>query len=60
VQSVLSRFPGAEIVAVRQPEPEAMPAPVAVDDDEPPPEMPIDGSEGEAAFGAHGRLKDDL
>jgi len=52
VQTVLARFPGAQIVAVRQPDREAA-APVAVaDDDEPPPEPPVydDGS----AFGARG------
>jgi DNA polymerase III subunit gamma/tau len=57
VQSVLARFPGAEIVAVRQPEAEALsaPIPVAVDDDEPPPEMPIDYyGDSEPGFGADG------
>ena len=54
VQSVLARFPGAEIVAVRRSEPEAPPPVAAVDDDEPPPEMPVD--DGESVFGrAHGR-----
>ena len=56
VQRVLARFPGAEIVAVRRPEPEPAPQVAAVDDDEPPPEMPID--EGGSAFGAHGRPDD--
>ena len=56
VQRVLARFPGAEIVAVRQPEPEPAPPVAAVDDDEPPPEMPID--DGGSAFGAHGRPDD--
>jgi DNA polymerase III subunit gamma/tau len=56
VQRVLTRFPGAEIVAVRQPEPEPAPPVAAVDDDELPPEMPID--DGGSAFGAHGRLDD--
>jgi DNA polymerase-3 subunit gamma/tau len=56
VQSVLSRFPGAQIVAVRQPEPEP-PAPVAaIDDDEPPTEVPAEYDE--SAFGAHGRPDD--
>jgi DNA polymerase III subunit gamma/tau len=56
VQSVLARFPGAEIVAVRQPEAEAPPPlPMAADDDELPPEMPIDYyGEGEPGFGADG------
>jgi DNA polymerase-3 subunit gamma/tau len=53
VQRVLARFPGAEIVAVRQPEPEPALPVVAVDDDEPSSEMPID--DGSSAFGAHGR-----
>ncbi len=44
VQSVLSRFPGAEIVAVRQPEPDPVPPPRAFDDDEPP-DMPVEGDE---------------
>jgi DNA polymerase-3 subunit gamma/tau len=56
VQRVLARFPGAEIVAVRQPEPEHAPPVAAVDDDELPPEMPID--DGGSAFGAHGRPDD--
>jgi DNA polymerase-3 subunit gamma/tau len=56
VQRVLARFPGAEIVAVRRPEPDTKPAVLAVDDDEPPPEMPIDGDE--SAFGMHGRPDD--
>jgi DNA polymerase-3 subunit gamma/tau len=56
VQRVLARFPGAEIVAVRQPEPEPA-APVGTtDDDELPPEMPID--DGSSAFGAHGQPDD--
>ena len=56
VQNVLARFPGAQIVAVRQPEAEAPPPVVAVDDDEPPPEMPAEYDE--SAFGAHGRPDD--
>jgi len=56
VQRVLARFPGAEIVAVRRPEPEAPPPVVAVDGDELPPEMPID--DGWSAFGVHGRPDD--
>jgi DNA polymerase-3 subunit gamma/tau len=56
VQRVLARFPGAEIVAVRQPEPEPAPPVAAIDDDELPPEMPID--DGSSAFGAHGRSDD--
>jgi len=56
VQSVLARFPGAQIVAVRHPEPQA-PAPVAtVDDEEPLPEMPVEHDE--SAFGAYGRPDD--
>ncbi len=61
VQSVLARFPGAEIVAVRRPESEALPVAAAVDDDELPPEMPVD--DGESAFGVHrrsGDMDDDL
>jgi DNA polymerase III subunit gamma/tau len=58
VRSVLAKFPGAEIVAVRQPEREAMPPPVTADEDELPPEMPIDYGEGESAFGAHGAPDD--
>jgi DNA polymerase-3 subunit gamma/tau len=56
VQRVLARFPGAEIVAVRQPEPEPAPPVAAADDEEPPPDMPID--DGSSAFGAHGRPDD--
>jgi len=56
VQRVLARFPGAQIVAVRRPEPEAAPPVVAVDDDELPPEIPLD--DGESAFGAQGRPDD--
>jgi DNA polymerase III subunit gamma/tau len=52
VQSVLAKFPGAEIVAVRQPE--ALPPPVAVDDDEPPLEMPTGYGDGDPGFGADG------
>jgi DNA polymerase-3 subunit gamma/tau len=58
VRSVLAKFPGAEIVAVRQPENEAMPPSVAADDDEPPLEGPIDFGERESAFGVHGRPDD--
>ena len=56
VQSVLARFPGAQIVAVRRPEPEAAPPVVTVDDDELPPEMLVDS--GDSAFGAHSRQDD--
>jgi DNA polymerase-3 subunit gamma/tau len=52
VQRVLAKFPGAEIVAVRQPD--ALPPPMAVDEDEPPPEMPIDYGDGDPGFGADG------
>jgi DNA polymerase-3 subunit gamma/tau len=55
VQSVLARFPGAEIVAVRQPEPETVPPVMAVDDDEPP-EMPVE--DDESSFGVFGRPDD--
>ena len=56
VQSVLARFPGAQIVAVRQPEPEAAAPVAAVDDEEPLPEMPVEHDE--SAFGAYGRPDD--
>ena len=56
VQSVLARFPGAQIVAVRRPEPEVPPPVVTVDDDELPPELPVDS--GDSAFGAHSRQDD--
>jgi DNA polymerase-3 subunit gamma/tau len=52
VQSVLAKFPGAEIVAVRQPD--APPPPVAADDDELPLEMPADYGDGDPGFGADG------
>jgi DNA polymerase III subunit gamma/tau len=52
VQSVLRRFPGAEIVAVRQPE--TLAPPVLVSDDEVTPEMPVDYGDGEPTFGADG------
>jgi DNA polymerase III subunit gamma/tau len=61
VQSVLARFPGTEIVAVRRPEPEAPPPVVAVEDEELPREMSVDDSE--SVFGAHSGpddLDDDL
>jgi DNA polymerase III subunit gamma/tau len=58
VRNVLARFPGAQIVAVR--EPDRGPAPPAAvapsDDDEPPPEMPA--YDEESAFGAHRRPDD--
>lgn len=56
VQSVLARFPGTEIVAVRRPEPEAAPPVVAVDDEELPGEMPVDDSR--SVFGGHDRCDD--
>jgi DNA polymerase III subunit gamma/tau len=56
VQSVLARFPGSQIVAVRRPEPEAAPPAAAVDDDDLLPEMPID--DGDSAFGPRGRPDD--
>jgi DNA polymerase-3 subunit gamma/tau len=56
VQSVLARFPGAQIVAVRQPEQDTAPLPAApLDDEELPPEAPVDD---ETAFGAYGRPDD--
>jgi DNA polymerase III subunit gamma/tau len=48
VQSVLARFPGTEIVAVRRPEGEAPPP---VEDEELPGEMPVD--DGELGFHRH-------
>jgi len=56
VQSVLARFPGAQIVAVRQPEPEAAATVAALDDEEPLPDMPVEHDE--SAFGAYGRPDD--
>jgi DNA polymerase-3 subunit gamma/tau len=58
VQNVLARFPGAQIIAVREPDRSmAAPPPAApVDDDEPPPEMPA--YDDESAFGAHRRPDD--
>jgi DNA polymerase III subunit gamma/tau len=58
VQDVLARFPGAQIVAVREPDRSlaAAPPPAPVDDDEPPPEMPP--YDDESAFGAHRRPDD--
>jgi DNA polymerase-3 subunit gamma/tau len=58
VQNVLARFPGAQIVAVREPERSLAPPPpaVPVDDDEPAPDMPP--YEDESAFGAHRRTDD--
>jgi DNA polymerase III subunit gamma/tau len=44
VQSVLARFPGAQIVAVRRPEPEPATPAVAVDDEELP-EMPVESDQ---------------
>jgi DNA polymerase III subunit gamma/tau len=56
VQSVLARFPGAQIVAVRQPESHTAAPAAPVDDEEPPfePSADDDGS----AFGAFGRPDD--
>jgi DNA polymerase-3 subunit gamma/tau len=58
VQNVLARFPGAQIVAVREPDRSmaAPAAPVPAEDDEPPPEVPADDEE--SAFGAHRRPDD--
>ncbi len=55
VQSVLARFPGAQIIAVRQSEAEASPAVPAAGEEEAEPPIYDDGS----AFGAHG-LPDDV
>jgi DNA polymerase-3 subunit gamma/tau len=58
VQDVLARFPGAQIVAVREPDRSlaAAPPPAPVDDDEPPPDMPP--YDDESAFGARRRSDD--
>jgi DNA polymerase-3 subunit gamma/tau len=56
VQSVLARFPGTEIVAVRRPEPEAEPLVAAVEDEELLHEMP--GDDGDSICGAHDRPDD--
>ena len=58
VQNVLARFPGAQIVAVREPDRSLAPPRRAapVDDDEPPPDMPP--YDDELAFGAHRRPDD--
>ncbi len=58
VQNVLARFPGAQIVAVREPD-RSMAAPAAAapaEDDEPPPDLPA--YDDESAFGAHRRPDD--
>jgi len=55
VQSVLARFPGAEIVAVRQPEPETAPPVMAIDDGEP---LEMQAEDDDSAFGTHGRTHD--
>jgi DNA polymerase III subunit gamma/tau len=54
VQNVLARFPGAQIVAVRQPEPDLQQPLPAEEDEEPAPPLDDDGS----AFGAYGRRDD--
>jgi DNA polymerase-3 subunit gamma/tau len=58
VQDVLARFPGAQIVAVREPDRSlaAAPPPTPLEDDEPPPDMPP--YDDESAFGAHRRPDD--
>jgi DNA polymerase-3 subunit gamma/tau len=58
VQDVLARFPGAQIVAVREPDRSlaAAPPPAPIDDDETPPDMPP--YDDESAFGAHRRPDD--
>jgi len=58
VRNVLARFPGAQIVAVREPD-RSLAAPAAVaapDDDEQPPDMPV--YDEESAFGAQRRPDD--
>jgi DNA polymerase III subunit gamma/tau len=56
VQTVLARFPGAEIVAVRQPERDAAPSAPAGDDEDAAPDLPVDDEA--SAFGAHRRTED--
>jgi DNA polymerase-3 subunit gamma/tau len=57
VQTVLARFPGAQIVAVREPDRGmAAPAAVAAIDDDGPPDLPA--YDEESAFGAHRRPDD--
>ena len=57
VQNVLARFPGAQIVAVREPDPSmAAPAAAAPAEDDEPPEVSADDEE--SAFGAHRRPDD--
>jgi DNA polymerase III subunit gamma/tau len=58
VQTVLARFPGAQIVAVREPD-RSMAPPAAVaasEDDDGPPDIPA--YDDESAFGAHRRPDD--
>ena len=50
VQTVLARFPGAQIVAVRQPDRDAAPPVAAADDDEPP--LEFFANDDGSAFGA--------
>ncbi len=57
VQKVLARFPGAEIVAVRQPQSDTAPPPPASDEEGIGVDVPAE--EEESAFGAH-RLADDV
>jgi DNA polymerase III subunit gamma/tau len=58
VQNVLARFPGAQIVAVREPDRSMAPPAAAApaEDDEQPPEVPV--YDEESAFGAHRRPDD--
>jgi DNA polymerase III subunit gamma/tau len=57
VQNVLARFPGAQIVAVREPDRSmAAPAAAAPAEDDEPPEVPADDEA--SAFGAHRRPDD--
>src|SRR5262249_15675478 len=58
VQAVLTRFPGAEIVDVRQTAPVLPPELPAVDGEEAVPEFPPD--DDGSAFGAHMRADDDV
>jgi DNA polymerase III subunit gamma/tau len=58
VQNVLARFPGAQIVAVREPDRSMAPPAAAApaEDDEQPPDVPA--YDEESAFGAHRRPDD--
>jgi DNA polymerase III subunit gamma/tau len=56
VQTVLARFPGAQIVAVREPDRSMAPATASADDEDAPPDLPA--YDEESAFGAHRRQDD--